>query len=294
MVNLKTLEAFVAVAETGSFGAAAQRLYTTQPNISNRISALEAQLGLSLFNRGQGKTTLSPKGRELLPLARDTLKRRDDFLLAAEAPEALDGLLRLGVSEVVAHSWLREFMEAFAEALPSVRVELTVDLSRNLISHMQDAALDLCFQTESHAVSGQEQLQLDEHPFVWVEADTEGKSERTLVDHLATRSLILPAAGTQPLLEFQAQADKEGWEVANLIPSTNLSVGWNLVRDGLGLGLLPLCMVEEDLDNGRLRLIEADWRPQPLRCSARFSKDRKPVVVERALDVANTLLHHSI
>ena len=99
------------------------------------------RLGLSLFARGPGKTSLTAKGRELLPMARETLNHRDAFLIAADAPEVLDGVLRLGVSEVVAHSWLKPFIAAFAQALPSVRVELTVELSRDLLERMQDGEL---------------------------------------------------------------------------------------------------------------------------------------------------------
>ena len=59
-LRLRQLEAFVAVAEQGSFRRAADRLNTTQPNISARIAALEAQLGQRVMDRDAGRVALTP------------------------------------------------------------------------------------------------------------------------------------------------------------------------------------------------------------------------------------------
>ena len=64
--TLKQLESFVWVAKLGSFRATAERLNTTQPNISVRISQLEAVLGVRLFHRDSGSVALTPIGHSLL------------------------------------------------------------------------------------------------------------------------------------------------------------------------------------------------------------------------------------
>ena len=253
------------------------------------MATLEAQLGLSLFVRGVGKTTLTAKGRELLPLARETLNQRDAFLLAADAPEVLDGVLRLGVSEVVAHSWLKGFMEAFSAALPSVRVELTVGLSRDLLERMQDGELDLCFQTESKPIAGLGFMELDQHDFVWVAQAGSLQAAMTAAEALGHSSLFLPAKGTQPFVEFQTYISRFGLDAPSLVPSSNLSVAQNLVRDGLGFGLFPACMVQDDVRAGRLTILDHDWVPEPLLSSARYSEERKPLLVERALETAKAV-----
>ena len=197
--------------------------------------------------------------------------------------------MRLGVSEVVAHSWLKPFIAAFAQALPSVRVELTVELSRDLLERMQDGELDLCFQTESRPIPGLGFLELDQHAFVWVASADSPQSEMTVSEALAHHSLFLPAKGTQPYVEFQTYITRFGLDAPSLVPSSNLSVAQNLVRDGLGFGLLPLCMVRADIAARRLRAMEYDWLPEPLLSSARFSEERKPVLVERALETAQAV-----
>ena len=62
MPNLKHIEAFVLVADLGSFRRAAERLYKTQPNIFNRIAQLEVQLGLVPMERDAGSVCLMRKG----------------------------------------------------------------------------------------------------------------------------------------------------------------------------------------------------------------------------------------
>ena len=68
-MNFKRLETFIWVATLGSFRKAAERQNTTQPAISNRIAALEEELGVQLFERDSGRTMLTTRGQELLPYA---------------------------------------------------------------------------------------------------------------------------------------------------------------------------------------------------------------------------------
>lgn len=62
-MDLANLSAFIAIAETGSFSGAADRLFLTQPAISKRIAGLEQQLGVRLFDRLGREVTLTEAGR---------------------------------------------------------------------------------------------------------------------------------------------------------------------------------------------------------------------------------------
>ena len=108
MLNLKQLETFVWIANLGSFRQAAEHLCTTQPAISTRITNLEHTLNTTLFNREKGGVTLTAKGRELLPLAENILNSTAQLCYKADAASALSGLLRIGVSETLIHTWLPE------------------------------------------------------------------------------------------------------------------------------------------------------------------------------------------
>jgi DNA-binding transcriptional LysR family regulator len=103
-LSLKQLEAFVWVADLGSFRKAADRLNTTQPNISSRIATLETLLNQSLMDRDAGSVRLTSKGRQLLDHARKVLHAVDDFADASSEAHLIESTLRLGVTEMIVHT----------------------------------------------------------------------------------------------------------------------------------------------------------------------------------------------
>ena len=131
-LSLKQLEAFVWVADLGSFRKAADRLNTTQPNISSRIATLETLLGQTMMERDARSVRLTSKGTQLLIHARKVLRAVDDFADAASEASLIDGTLRLGVTEMIVHTWLSYFLKLLSTTFPQLHVELTVDLSVNL------------------------------------------------------------------------------------------------------------------------------------------------------------------
>ena len=76
------VRSFVVLAEEGAFVRAAPRLYVTQPPLTRRIQALEAELGVTLFERQARGVTLTPAGRAFLPHARRILAAHDAALQA--------------------------------------------------------------------------------------------------------------------------------------------------------------------------------------------------------------------
>src|SRR5437868_437208 len=93
--QLPYLETFAAVAESGTFTAAARRLCLSQAAVSQRIQALERTLGVALFQRGQGPLALTEAGRTLYPLAQQILS------LHEQARQQLTGRKPLLTGELV-------------------------------------------------------------------------------------------------------------------------------------------------------------------------------------------------
>ena len=145
-LSLKQLEAFVWVADLGSFRKAADRLNTTQPNVSSRIATLETLLKQSLMERDAGSVRLTTKGRKLLDHARKVLRAVDDFADASSEASLIDGTLRLGVTEMIVHTWLSDFLKVLNTTFPQLHVELTVDLSVNLERELSARSIDLALQ----------------------------------------------------------------------------------------------------------------------------------------------------
>jgi DNA-binding transcriptional LysR family regulator len=142
-ITLKQLEAFVWVSDLGSFRRAAERLHTTQPNISTRISTLETALSVKLLERDPGSVRQTFQGRQLLAHARKVLQTTEGLIAAADQPALFDETLRLGVTEMIVQTWLRAYLKTLRERFPNLTVELTADLSANLSKNLFERSIDL-------------------------------------------------------------------------------------------------------------------------------------------------------
>ncbi len=288
MLNLKHIEAFVTVADLGSFRRAAERLNTTQPNISNRIAQLEAQLGVVLMERDAGSVRLTPKGKSMLGPARKVLAATDGFVAAADDDTLFRDTLRLGVSEMVAHTWLREFLVAMKARFANITVELTVDLSANLSKALFDHDLDLAFQNGPFDRKTRHSLTLGQSAYVWIAAPDLDMAQGPLGPQDMTRHPILThARGTVPFRQLEDHFRPKG--AARLVPSSNMSACLQMAQDRLGIACLPRAMLAGPLVSGALRVLDYNWHPDALRFYARHNADPAPTHVTEAARLAQHL-----
>src|SRR6056297_3621877 len=94
-MDLSQLETLIAVAETGSFAAAATRVNLTASAVSQKIQALEAEFGVKLFDRRTRPPRLNAKGEEVLRAARQTLRLMSETRLAITGGRTV-GVLKIG------------------------------------------------------------------------------------------------------------------------------------------------------------------------------------------------------
>ncbi|WP_228259373.1 LysR family transcriptional regulator [Siculibacillus lacustris] len=143
MVTLKQIEAVHWVEKLGSFHAAAERLNTTQSTISKRIQEIEACLGFSVFDRASKTAQPTLRGRELLGDFARMLDLRHGIMRQAGDDRAFSGQFRLGVTEMVALTWLSPLIRSITETFPEARLTARVDLTRNLVRDLAACRLDL-------------------------------------------------------------------------------------------------------------------------------------------------------
>jgi DNA-binding transcriptional LysR family regulator len=116
-MDIAALEAFVAVADAGSFSRGAEHVHLTQPAISKRIAALEDELGARLFDRSGRQAQLTHAGRELLAQARAILSEVSEAKRRiANLAGTVSGPLSLGTSY---HIGLHRLRPALSERLPA-------------------------------------------------------------------------------------------------------------------------------------------------------------------------------
>lgn len=273
-ITLKQLQAFVTVADLGGFRRAADRLNTTQPTISARVAELEAHLDTRLLDRDAGATRLTAKGRALIAHAREVIAARDRLIAATGDGALVQGSLRLGVTELVAHTWLRAFLNALNDRFPNLLPELTVDLSANLETALGDGSLDIAFQNGPFQRTLSGTVPLGDYPLVWVAAPGLSADPKRLTDH----PILVPARNAQPYDQIAAYLDGQT-PPARLVPSANLATNIQMAVDGMGVALAPEAMVARELASGELTALKTGWLPSPLSFAARFDTTRGPGVL---------------
>jgi len=242
-VTLKQLRYFVALAETGNFGRAAERVHVTQPALSLQIKELEDRLGTRLVERLPRELRLTRAGQDLLVRARAILAQVSDLELAARWNEGLRGRLNLGVIPTVAPYVL-------PRALGRIRAQdLTLELrirearTETLLDELRGGRLDAVVMAEVPGMEGTVQIALAEDRFLLA-------GSRARIEAWASRSERLRPREVDPDLlllldEGHCLAD-QALEVCGLAARRQVDLGASslatlagLVAAGFGLTLLP-------------------------------------------------------
>ena len=127
-MRIDALQAFVAIAETGSFNEAAARLHLSQPGISKRVAALEARLGYRLLDRVARGVSLTEAGRAYLPYARETLAALADGDRAlANLNTRIEGELSIALSHHVAMHRMPPVLRAYIADFPAVDPQIVFE-----------------------------------------------------------------------------------------------------------------------------------------------------------------------
>jgi DNA-binding transcriptional LysR family regulator len=124
-MDTQNLQAFLLVAETGSFSQAAERLHLTQPAISKRVALLEDQLQAELFDRIGRNVSLTEAGRALLPYAQRVQRELQEALQSVrDLAGDVGGDLRLATSHHIGLHRLPPVLSYFSQAFPAVHIDI--------------------------------------------------------------------------------------------------------------------------------------------------------------------------
>jgi DNA-binding transcriptional LysR family regulator len=144
-VELTDLKTFSAVARTGGITRAAEELNTVQSNVTQRVKALEAEIGTALFERHSRGMTLTGAGRRLLPYAQRMAALSREAVLAARDDGEPKGPLAIGSLETTAAVRLPPLLAEFHRRFPAVRLSLRTATTADLVAGVLDGTLDGAF-----------------------------------------------------------------------------------------------------------------------------------------------------
>lgn len=167
MLDIDVLRTFVAIADTGSFSAAANVVFRTPSAVSMQIKKLEEQIGVAVFDRDARSVTLTSDGEVLLGYARRLLALNREAVATFVAP-TVTGVVRLGSPDDIGECVLPLVLKRFADTHPGVTVDVVIDQSVNLRKRLDERRLDVTLFNASRTVPVGEDMEilLDEE-LVW-------------------------------------------------------------------------------------------------------------------------------
>ena len=244
-MELRQIEAFLAVAEELHFGRAAHRLRMAQSPLSQTIRKLEKSLGTALFERNTRAVSLTTAGFAFLPHARKILEEFDLARRAATADSGeVYGRLSIGFSGALNHKTLPPLTRALRQRYPQLELTLTGGLlTQDALDQLGNGSLDLSFiglpvdapalATRSIAVEPLGAILPEDHPLA-------GRSAISLAELAADGFITMPAAQGSTLRDAIFSAcTAAGFRPRVVQEVSDPYMALSLVAGGVGVSLMP-------------------------------------------------------
>lgn len=270
---MKQIETFYWVERLGSFRAAAEHVFATQSTVSMRIQELEEALGVKLFDRSHRTARLTPKGKQLVPFVEQIMEVVAEMQRRVSPTQSLSGLVRVGVVEIVASTWLPDFIRTVNQEYPNISLELEIALSFELTEKLRNGALDVIFSAGRPPGTNYISERLNAMQLEW----------------MANPSLGIPAGPVHPqelqhwpfiTLNRQSyhHATVESWlrdhqMRCRKVVCNSMTVAASLVAAGIGVSLLTPACYRREIADGLLQVVRTTGHIPPVELFAMYALD---------------------
>jgi LysR family hydrogen peroxide-inducible transcriptional activator len=291
VMEIRQLEYFIAIVETGGFSRAAKRCNVAQPSLSQQIKKLEREIGQPLFDRLNRKVVLTEAGRMLLPRANRILRELQDIKI--EMPTEIQegyGTLAVGFIPTVAPFVLPGVIRMFSQAFPNAKLEVHEDLTEALIEKIIAAELDVGITslpivnklihteellTEPLLVAASEQYDISTRASIQIKE----------LDDIPFIALSEVHCLGEQVHSFCYQQDLK----LNIVCHTaQLSTMQNCIELGLGVSLVPQALaVSTDMNQVVYRAI-SDAAPQRKIAAATHIKRHQSILVRQFIEIVRS------
>ncbi len=259
-MDTQSLQAFLAVADSGSFSRAAEQLHLTQPAVSKRIAVLEGQIDARLFDRIGRRVSLTEAGRVLLPRARQILVMVDDSRRALGNLEgSVAGSLTLATSHHIGLHRLPPLLKAYTRDHPEVRLDLHFLDSELAYQGVLDGELEMAVVTLAPHPDPQLRVVpvwIDRLCFVCGHDHPLAGRGRLALQELCAFDAVLPGPMTFTRGLIESRFASAGLELPVALSTNYLETLKMMTAIGLGWSLLPARLVA-----GELHELDVDHPP---------------------------------
>ena len=256
-MDLRQLAALTAVADTGTFSAAADVLHTVQSNVSTHVARLERELGVTLVDRAAGR--LTDEGEAVVARARRIQAELDALVADVSAlRDDVAGHVRMGMLGTTGRWLVPRLLAAAEERHPRIRVSVLEGNTTNLVPQLVWGELDMAvlnLPVDDADVTIEPLFEEDlilaaplDHPLA-------GRDEVTM-EELSRTELVLLPKGTAFRADLDRAADEAGVELHAKAEMDGLRLIASLTFEGFGASILPATAIP--------RWLTGAWRTVPI------------------------------
>ncbi|MBN2647636.1 MAG: LysR family transcriptional regulator [Thiotrichales bacterium] len=261
-ITLRQLQVFLKVAQHLSYTAAAEKLFMSQPAVSKQVQQLEAQVGLALFERMGKRIYLSAAGERLQDYAQRILQQVAEAKTEMVALRGgFQGCLKVAVA-TTASAFAIEMLGQFRQSYPQVDFEFEVANRQSLLKSLETNLVDLVIMglpPEPSPFSAEPFMQ---NPLVFIAPPNHRLLGKPLsLADLAKERFVAreEGSGTRQAMEKFFQAQGQTVKIGTLFNSNDAIK--SAVISGLGLALVSIHTIRDELEHQRLALLQVEHAP---------------------------------
>lgn len=256
-MTLRHLRIFIAVYEERNMTAAANKLFMTQPSVSQAIKELESNYGVVLFERLSRKLYVTASGEKLYQYATHIIKLFDE-LEDNLKENAFQKNLIIGANYTVGAFLINKYIQKFESLYPDSEIKVIVNQGSILVEMLRKNELDLALIEEIKNQSDliqeffyNDRLAIVAHP----EHHLVAKKEVT-ADDIADEHLLLREKGAGVRNLFELKMNQFGLFIKPCWESTSTTALINAAENKMGIAVLPFHLVKKQIDSGSLKEIK--------------------------------------
>lgn len=258
-MNIRHLKIFITVADCGKMSTAAEKLFISQPSVSQAIREIEDYYGIKLFERLSKKLYITKSGEMLLKYARHIVESFDEMEMELKNT-GQNICLRVGATVTVGTCILNPIIKKFEKNESNISSKIVINNTNVIENMILKSELDVgivegvitnkdivkipIYRDKLVIISGKQ------HKFY--------KVNSIKLQDLQGEDMIMREVGSGSRELFDSVIHRENIEINEKWNSTNTDSIKNAVMEGQGLGVLSTLMIKEEIKNGKLHIIEVE------------------------------------
>lgn len=238
-MDVKQLRYFIAITEEGSISKAAKRLHMAQPPLSQQLKALEAELGIELFERNTRKLEITSAGQAMYHKAKQILKLMDITIKEVkDINNGLAGKLSIGTVSAAGATFLPQLISNFHSKFPNISFEIIDEDTSSIIELLSKGLIDIGIIRTPYNTEGFELINLPEEPMIVAsKIDYWDKSNKAIsLKELKQLPLVLHRRYEKTIGEL---CSKKGFSPNIICKSNDVRTILLWANAGIGVAIIP-------------------------------------------------------